>query len=111
MNEMVNGQHNLTARKEQIKDVCRKLQNLTDERDGINADIRELKNSVIKGDLGMKLSDFNIAFRFYQLETDDRTQLLDTIQECFEALGVGDQLDFVKAMEKPEPETEAAPAN
>src|SRR3546814_10647644 len=59
--------------------------------------MRELKQTRIKGDLGMKIADFNAAYRLYKLEDDDRDTFLDAIRETFEALGIGQQLDWLKA--------------
>lgn len=94
------GSRSKAARKEIIRAACQKITNLQAQRDGINADIREITNTEIKGALGMKVGDFKIALRLYQLEGADRDQLLDTVRETFEALGVGEQLDWVTASER-----------
>ena len=91
---------NVAARKDTIRDVCKKLQALESQRKDISEEIASLKQTKIKGDLGMKIGDFNTAYRLYQLEGDDRDQLLDTLRETFEALGVGAQLDFLGAMKE-----------
>lgn len=89
----------MTNRHAVIRDVCKSLAELQAQKDEITTRIRNLKNERIKGDLGMKVSDFNTAYRWYLLEQDDRDTLIDTMRECFEALGVGEQLSFVAAME------------
>lgn len=92
--------HNLAARRDLINQACRELA-------AMDADIREkqqaraeYKNRVIKGDLGFKMADFNMAYRLYGLEGRDRDELLDTIRETFEALGQGEQLDWLKVSER-----------
>jgi hypothetical protein len=92
--------HNSSARAATIKNVCERLQGLFDQRKMLNEDISSLKNEKIKGELGMKITDFMMAFRLYQLEGDDRDKLLDTLKETFEALGIGEQLDFIDAFKK-----------
>ncbi len=92
--------HNAKLRKEIIAGVCRQLADLNAKKDGISAEIRTIKQKRIKGDLDMKISDFNFAMRLYDLEGDNRDELLSTIQETFDALGVGEQLDFITAAEK-----------
>jgi len=92
--------HNIKARAEIIQEVCRKVSELEAKRKQIGADISELKNKRIKGDLSMKIGDFNIAYRLYNLEGDARDELLDTVRETFNALGVGEQLDWLQASER-----------
>lgn len=88
---------NSKARKDIIIDVCRKVSDLEAKRKEIGAEISAIKNKRIKGDLGMKVGDWNISYRLYQLEGKDRDQLLATVRETFAALGVGDQLDWLEA--------------
>jgi hypothetical protein len=92
--------HNSEARAEIIRAACRDITALVSERNSISSEIREIKQSRIKGDLNMKLSDFNTALRLYQLEGDDRDELFHTLRECFQALGVGEQLDFLGALKE-----------
>lgn len=86
--------HNSGARADVIREACRKITALQDKRAAINAEMSGIKNTDIKGALGMKIQDFGVALRLYQLEGKDRDQLLDTIHETFGALNVGDQLDW-----------------
>lgn len=101
-------EHNSKARAAIIQSVCREIEALEDERASINDSIRELKSKKIKGDLGMKIADFNAAYRLYKLEDEKRDQYLDTLKECFDALGAGDQLNFLPAMEADAPENPVA---
>lgn len=107
--------HNSQARAGLICEACRKITALQDKRAAINAEMSEIKNTDIKGALGMKVADFQIALRLYQLEGRDRDQLLDTVREIFNAQGVGEQLDWITASERAaaagaEPVDEAAEA-
>lgn len=87
-------------RKQTIVDAIKRISALEGERKSIGEDIRSVKNKLIKGELKMKIGDFNVAMRLYNLEGEDRNELLDTIHETFNALGIGDQLDWLKASEK-----------
>ena len=94
------GHNSSPARASAIREACRKITALQDKRATINAEISEIKNADIKGALGMKIGDFSVALRLHQLEGADRDQLLDTVRETFEALGVGAQLDWITASER-----------
>lgn len=84
-------------RADTIREVYAKLKRLYDERAELSEDITKYKSEVIKGQLGLKISDFMIGYRLYNLEDKDRDELLDTIHETFDALGRGEQLDWIKA--------------
>lgn len=90
--------HNAGERAEIIRNACREITSLEAERQTIGEQIREIKQARIKGDLNMKIGDFNAALRLYKLEGEDRDQFFDSLRETFEALGVGAQLDFVDAL-------------
>lgn len=92
--------HNAKARAEIIRQTMVELDDLEAQRKSIGEDIRKLKATKIKGDLGMKIGDFNIAYRLYQLESKDRDRLLDSVRECFDALEIGHQVDWVKEFVK-----------
>ncbi len=81
-----------------IVNVIKRLAVLDDERRALTAEINDIKQREIKGELGMLITDFNIARRMYLLEGDDRRQMLATLRETFDALGVGEQLDFLSAV-------------
>jgi len=66
----------------------------------VSGEIGEVKAKLIKGDLGMKIADFNTLLRLYKLECEDRDELIDVLREGFRALGIGESMDFVAAMEK-----------
>lgn len=86
-------------RREKIVDVMKRVLGLMEERAAITADINEIMQKEVKGDLEMKISDFKVALRYYKLDTpEDRESFLDTIRECFLALGVGEQGDFFSVL-------------
>ena len=91
---------NSQARDAMIVSTIKELDALDVEKQAISDKIREIKMSNIKGTLGMKIADFNIARRLHALEGGDRDELLSTVQETFAALGVGQQLDWIKAAER-----------
>ena len=100
--------HNAQIRKRIINDVVREIANLEAKRKEISEEIRTIKQKKIKGDLDMKIADFNAVMRLYSLESEDRDKYLSTLQETFDALGVGDQLDFIAAAERASGANEAA---
>src|SRR6185369_4399142 len=88
---------NSAARAELIREAVRVLAEKEREVQALNADIREYKSKHIKGDLGFKLADWNAVYRVSQLEVEDRNELLDCIREGFDALGIGQVVDWVDA--------------
>ena len=78
-----------------IESTVREVALLESERKELGERIRALKSANIKGRLGLKIGDFNAAFRVFNLEDDGRTAFLKTLRETFDALGVGEQLDFL----------------
>lgn len=95
---------NAKARQAIIKQACHDIAALEAERKKIGESISEIRQTKIKGDLGMKLADFGAIYRLYKLEGDDRTAAIDTLREGFKALGIGEQLDFIDAMQPSTPE-------
>lgn len=92
--------HNSKVRADIIRSVCREVEDLEAKRDEINTEIRDIMHKRIKGDLGMKIGDFNAMRRVYSMEDERRDNYLDTLREGFEALGAGEQLDFLKVQER-----------
>lgn len=90
----------VAARREIILDVCRDVAGLEADRKVIGEKIRTIKAKKIKGDLGMKIEDFNIAFRLWGLEGRARDELLAAVRELFDAQDVGEQLDWITAAER-----------
>lgn len=88
---------NSKARREIIREVCREVEQLEAKRDAISDEIRRVKQTKIKGALDLKIADFNAALRIYKLGRDDRAEMLETMQETFKALGIGQTLDWVAA--------------
>lgn len=92
-------QHNSAARADTIRAAVRYIANAQAEIKALREDLNEYKQKHIKGDLGMKLSDFAAVYRVSQLEVEDRDKLLDTLREGFAALGLGGQLNWLDATE------------
>jgi hypothetical protein len=92
-------QHNSAARADTIRAAVRYIANAQAEIKALREDLNEYKQKHIKGDLGMKLSDFAAVYRVSQLEVEDRDKLLDTLHEGFAALGLGGQLNWLDAAE------------
>jgi chorismate mutase len=76
---------------------------LESERKAIGEQIAAIKQQKIKGDLGLKIANFNSVLRTYKLGQDDRSEFSDTLREGFAALDIGEQLDWVAMAEKDQP--------
>lgn len=92
--------HNSGDRRVLIQSAYQELERFENELAEIREARKSFKDEVIKGKLGMKTSDFMAGYRLYKLEGSDRDAMLDTIRECFDALGIGGQLDWVAAAER-----------
>lgn len=90
---------NMSNRAEAIRSAIREITELEAARKTIGEQISEIKQARIKGDLGMKIGDFNAALRLYQLEAEARDGFFDTLRETFSALGVGEQASFLDALD------------
>jgi hypothetical protein len=89
-------------RQEIIRSTVRDVNQLEAERREIGERIRIIKVTRIKGQLGMKIGDFNAGFRAYALEGSDRNGFLAAQREVFESLGVGEMVDWVTEVERAE---------
>ena len=88
---------NSEARAQIIREAIRDIASLEAERKSISEQIRSIKQTRIKGDLGMKIADFQAAYRLYCLEDESRNTFFDAMRETFSALGVGEQLNWLDA--------------
>lgn len=86
-----------TNRSKTINEAMKDIAAMEAEGAEVNARLKSYRQSIIKGELGMKIGDFNAAYRLYSLEGPDRDGFLATISEVFNALGVGDQLNWIDA--------------
>ncbi len=94
-------------RDEVIRQACADIAALEAERKSIGDQIRAIKQQRVKGDLGMKVGDFNAVLRLYSLEGETRDRFFDTLRETFNALGIGQQLDWVDALSSEAPRRHA----
>jgi len=88
---------NSAARAELIREAVQQQAELEAQVNAVNAEIREFKSKVIKGDLGFKLSDWAAIYRVSQLEVEDRDALVSALREGFAALSIGQVVDWVDA--------------
>ena len=91
---------NTGTRADTIRAAARYITERQAEIREIREDINAYKATHIKGDLGMKISDFNSVVRIYQLEGEHQDGFLDTLREGFAALGIGGQLNWLDAAER-----------
>ena len=87
--------HNVAEISKTIKRAAAVIIQLKGQRAEINSAITDQKN-LVKA-LGVKASEFAIALRFMEMESDDTAQALDDLRVCFEALEIGAQSDFFPA--------------
>lgn len=90
---------NSEARHETIREVCESVAEFDRQIDGIKAERKALIETRIVAELGMKAKHFTAAYKLYQLDQDERDEMQDAIRECFAALGVGQQLNWLDATE------------
>lgn len=88
---------NSSARAATIREVCQTIEELDRQIDGIKAERKAVIETRVVADLGMKKQHFATAYKLYQLDQGERDSLQDTIRECFLALGVGEQLNWLDA--------------
>ncbi|MEQ8504610.1 MAG: hypothetical protein RIB80_04740 [Rhodospirillales bacterium] len=107
---------NVAHRQEQITKAMRDILDLEQRIDELKAehikplqnDIKTIKQSTIKGDLGLKLKAFNWQYKGFKMEQDakrfddeaERDTLLDSLRECHEATVRGQMVDFVDVLQQ-----------
>ena len=88
------------ARAEIIREACQTCEEFERQIDGLKAEIKAVIETRIVAGLGMKKKDFALARKLYALDQSDRDGAFDAIRECFAALGVGEQLNWLDAVEE-----------
>ena len=89
---------NSAARAEIIREACQTCEEFERQIDGLKAEIKAVIETRIVAGLGMKKRDFGLARKLYALDESDRDGTFDAIRECFAALGVGQQLNWLDAV-------------
>ena len=97
---MTSKSHNLDFRTSTIQAACRELDKMEEEIKELNDAKSAYRNKYIKGDLQMKLGDFDAMRRIYNMAEDRQGEYLDALREGFKALGVEGQLDWIKIDER-----------
>jgi ribosome modulation factor len=82
-----------------IRDAVKSAVNFKARIKDINDDFKEYKTRVVKGDLGWTLSEFNMLVKLYETEQEIRDRHLSRLRIGFQALSMGQQLDWVDAVE------------
>jgi hypothetical protein len=100
---------NRKARTEVIQETARELAILEAEKKVIVDKINVLKTANIKGVLGMTMRAFNANYALYKLEEDVQSKFALDFRECWNALKIGAQLDWVEAAEAAEADRQEAP--
>lgn len=90
---------NSAARAEIIREVCETIAEFDRQIDAVKAERKAVIETRIVADLGMKKGDFALAYKLHEMSHDERDVLLDTMRECFSALGAGEQLNWLDAAE------------
>jgi hypothetical protein len=100
---------NSAARHDTIRSAVRQVSELEAKREKfraqareVGAEIKSVKNRIIQGELGFTLKDFAWAQGLYDSPEEIRARTIETLRECSAALGFGQQLDWITAVEQPE---------
>lgn len=91
-----NKDHNTKERAKIIRECAGAIVQLKGEKAAIQEQITEVRGRVKS--LGIKAAEFNVALRFFELDAEDRNESLDGLRECFLALKLGEQLNFLDAI-------------
>lgn len=89
--------HNSAERAETIRDACQEIDEFERQIDGLKAEIKAIIETRIVAGLGIKKRDFALARKLHKLDHDERDGLFDSLRECFAALGIGEQLNWLDA--------------
>ena len=90
---------NSAARADIIRDADAEIGEYEKQIEGLKAEIKAVVETRIVAGLGMKKRDFALARKLVALDHGERDHLQDSIRECFAALGVGQQLNWLDATE------------
>jgi len=90
---------NSAARTEIIREAVETIGEYERQIQGLKAEIKAVVETRIVAGLGMKKRDFAKARELAAMDQEERNGLQDTIRECFAALGVGMQLNWIDAAE------------
>jgi ribosome modulation factor len=96
-NPSANKEHNAGERAKIMREAAAEIIRLKAQKASIQEQIAEQRGRIKS--LDIKAIDFNVAMRLMELEAEDRDKSLDGLREAFEALGVGQQLDWVSGID------------
>lgn len=88
---------NSAVRAEIIREAHETISELERQAKGIKAEIKAVIETRIVAGLGMKKGDFALARKLVEIDQGERDSLQDTIRECFRALGIGEQSNWLDA--------------
>jgi len=81
-----------------IRAAVKKLDEFRADAQALSKRRSKYVQTVIKGDLGLKVADFLAFKRLSDLEGDEQNAFISTLREGFNALGKGEMLNFVEVM-------------
>jgi len=90
---------NGAERAEIIAEACETIAEFERQIDGLKSEIKTIKETRVKGRLGMLIKDFDLAYKLFHSQREPDDGLFDTIREVFAALNPGGQSDWVSAAE------------
>ena len=90
---------NSAARAEIIREACQTCEEFERQIDGLKAEIKAVIETRVVAGLGMKKRDFALARKLYAFDQSERDGTFDAIRECFNALGIGQQVNWLDAVE------------
>lgn len=90
---------NVRHRTAQLAKAFGEYDRLQQEKEDLAAAQGDIKKR-IKDDLDISPAAFAAAYRLWRMEAVKRDSLLDQMRECFSALGIGEQSDFLAVIEQ-----------
>lgn len=101
---------NTGARAETVREAITAIDHIERQISDLKADIKAIIETQIVADLGIKKRDFALMRKLYAIDSGERDTLFDAIRECFDALGCGEQLDWLGALDREAPTKKDASA-
>jgi len=91
-------QHSVANRATVIRDAANAMADIRAKRKELNEHAAEVRKRV--KDMNIRTEAFDAAVRALETEQQQRDAYWDSMHECFNALGIGDQLDWEKVQQR-----------
>jgi hypothetical protein len=97
-----------------IREAARRCADYQSQIDDLMVPVKDLRkeyreyDKTVMARLGYSSEDWRVVMALYRADHLARADTLDTLRECFAALKIGDQLDFVSALQTAVPQAATA---